>query len=356
QQKGLQLTRVTPGGEDVPAGNQVVFQFNRPVVPVGRMERDASEIPVDITPALKCHWRWMNTSALACQLDDESRLTKATKYMVTMRPGIQAEDGTTISEAHSHTFITQRPHVRYASFREWLTPGTPVVRLSFDQPVTKSSVETRIAYTYPTSETDETLLVEYLKVEKDPYDENDPHLTPVTKEEARRYWLVTPQKELPLDTRVEMKVIPGLVSALGKERGVEQRMIDYHMTYPEFEFVGFSCVDNDGLEILFTDESDQEIGKCNPLGWANLEFSAPVLTSQIKQHLRFTPDLAGGRDDYDPWASREDDTYLDRDHYQQGNFRISLPENLKADRKYTIKTATADLQDEFGRKLKAPIN
>ncbi len=113
QQAELKLTRVTPDGEDVLAGNQVVFQFNRPVVPVGRMERDASEIPVDITPALK----WMNTSALACQLDDENRLRKATKYTVTMRPGIQAEDGTTISEAHTHTFITQRPHVRYASFR-----------------------------------------------------------------------------------------------------------------------------------------------------------------------------------------------------------------------------------------------
>ncbi|OOZ75065.1 large extracellular alpha-helical protein [Solemya velum gill symbiont] len=356
QQTTLQLTRVTPGGEDVPAGNQVVFQFNRPVVPVGRMERDASEIPVDIIPALKCHWRWINTSALACQLDDENRLTKATRYRVTMRPGIQAEDGSTISENHTHTFITQRPHVRYASFREWLTPGTPVIRLSFDQPVTKASVETRIAYVYPTSVTDETLLVEYLKVEKDPYDENDPHLTPGTKEEARRYWLVTPQKELPLGTRVEMKVIPGLVSALGEERGVEQRMIDYHMTYPEFEFVGFSCVDNEGLEILFTEDSDHDLEKCNPLGWANLEFSAPVLTSQIKQHLRFTPDLAGGRDDYDPWASREDDSYLDRDHYQESNFRIHLPEVLKADQQYSITTETADLQDEFGRKLKAPID
>ena len=35
----LKLLRVTPAGEDVPLSAQIVFEFNRPVVPLGRMER-----------------------------------------------------------------------------------------------------------------------------------------------------------------------------------------------------------------------------------------------------------------------------------------------------------------------------
>ena len=35
----LQVLRITPTGMDVPPGRQIVFQFDRAVVPVGRMER-----------------------------------------------------------------------------------------------------------------------------------------------------------------------------------------------------------------------------------------------------------------------------------------------------------------------------
>src|SRR3546814_11528126 len=38
----LQLLRVTPAGNDVPAQSQIVFAFDRDVVPLGRMARDAS--------------------------------------------------------------------------------------------------------------------------------------------------------------------------------------------------------------------------------------------------------------------------------------------------------------------------
>ena len=44
----LRIVRITPTGKDVPAGRQIVFQFDRAVVPVGRMERNASEVPITI--------------------------------------------------------------------------------------------------------------------------------------------------------------------------------------------------------------------------------------------------------------------------------------------------------------------
>jgi len=42
------------------------------------MERNANDIPVDISPPLNCEWRWLNTSALACQLREEAKMQQAT--------------------------------------------------------------------------------------------------------------------------------------------------------------------------------------------------------------------------------------------------------------------------------------
>ena len=52
--KELKILRITPEGNDVATGSQIVIQFNRPVVPIGAMERDAKDIPVKITPSLEC--------------------------------------------------------------------------------------------------------------------------------------------------------------------------------------------------------------------------------------------------------------------------------------------------------------
>ncbi len=91
--EALKITRITPSGADVPPGRQIVFEFNHPVVPLGRMERNASEIPISIEPALSCQWRWLNSSNLACQLDEQHAMAPSTRYNITVRPEIKSEDG-----------------------------------------------------------------------------------------------------------------------------------------------------------------------------------------------------------------------------------------------------------------------
>jgi hypothetical protein len=125
----LHIVRITPAGPDVPPGRQIVFQFDRPVVPLGPMDRDASEIPIAISPKLDCQWRWLNTSALACQLDEKSA-----------NPGIKSEDGATLAEPLGHSFTTERPNVRHAWFKTWKSPGMPLIRIIFNQPVSRASV------------------------------------------------------------------------------------------------------------------------------------------------------------------------------------------------------------------------
>ena len=107
----LEILNITPSGDDVPAGKKIVFQFNRPVVPVGNMGRKASEIPITIEPEIKGHWRWINTSTLAFTLEGGASLKYATKYHITVNPGIKTEDGTTLEKPIEHGFVTARPKV-----------------------------------------------------------------------------------------------------------------------------------------------------------------------------------------------------------------------------------------------------
>jgi hypothetical protein len=143
----LRITRITPSGADVPAGRQIVLQFDRPVVPLGRMSRKGAEIPIVITPSLKCQWRWLNGKSLACQLDDSSALKPATRYTLQIDPGIIALDGSTLDKPVHHTFTTLRPKVRNTWFKTWSGPGTPIIRLTFNQPVFKDSVAQHIYFT-----------------------------------------------------------------------------------------------------------------------------------------------------------------------------------------------------------------
>src|SRR6185312_7862135 len=125
----LEITRITPQGERVPEGREIVIKFNRPVVPIGRMERAAAEIPITITPKTNCQWRWLSPDALSCQLDEKNTLKSATNYVVVIKPGIKAEDGATIAKTITHKFSTELPKVNYASFQTWKSPGTPYIQV-----------------------------------------------------------------------------------------------------------------------------------------------------------------------------------------------------------------------------------
>ena len=55
-------------------------------------ERNASELPITITPQLNCKWRWIDRQALSCHLNGQDRMTQSTKYTITVNPGIAAMD------------------------------------------------------------------------------------------------------------------------------------------------------------------------------------------------------------------------------------------------------------------------
>ncbi|MCP4627480.1 MAG: large extracellular alpha-helical protein [bacterium] len=378
----LQIVRITPTGKDVPAGRQIVFQFDRAVVPVGRMERNASEVLITISPAADCRWRWLNTSALACQLDETSSLKPATRYRILVNPGIKSEDDATLAKPVQHHFITERPAVRHSWFRTWKAPGVPLIRMTFNQPVSRMSVAEHVFMRVGGQKRRRIKL----NVEPDPRDKQAPLFLPVPGEKLalipsdagtsqpagagptagdsirktgfRRVWLVAPVVELPLDRPIELKVEPGLISFDGPQPGAENRVLVAFHTFPEFAFDSVECTDNTNKKITIrAAEAGRDVrGRCNPLKRVALVFSAPVIEDEVKNHVKIIPDLAGERTDYDPWANNHGYSRLRSPHKQGRRYRVWLPEVLRADQTYHLQSDPADFRDEFGRTLPAPID
>ena len=389
--RALNITRISI------AESQILIEFDRPVVPLGRMERAAEELPITIEPQVQCKWRWISTQALACNLDARDYLKPAHEYVITVEPGIEAMDGATTSETVTRSRVTQLPEVSWAWLRTWIHPGVPVFYTQFNQPVARASVEASLYLEI--AGLDDPVAV---TAEPDPDDERPPlYLAPVEREEgethslagegnmappaagreARNVWIVKPSRELPPGRRAVLHVRAGLMSALGPVTGRERREISRTVTFGEFRFLGVSCRNNEGNGIRFLPDGSivrlyryatargsrgegrvvvtKEEALCNPLAGVSLTFSAPVLPSQIARGVRFAPGLAGKRKDYDPWEQVRDYSRLG---WRSGSdrFEVNLPERLQAFQEYRVTSLPpaggeaslpTGIRDEFGRPL-----
>lgn len=363
-QQPLEITRITPEGEDVPAGRQIVITFNRAVVPLGRMERTAEEIPVTIMPALECEWRWINTSSLACNLADAGAMKQSTEYRLTVRPGIAAEDGATIAATAEHRFITRRADVRHNWFQTWRSPGTPVMRVTFNQPVTMKSAEKALSF----EAAGKSVKVKFSQPEYGHAPEEKDGV------KYHRVLIAEPAKELPLDTRVTFKLAPGLVSAEGDAASVMARDVTVFDTFPAFRLLNLRCTANDDTELFFA-PGEKRAERCNPMAPVALRFSVPVMRGQVKEHVMFTPALGAASAADDVWGDLSGEySRLGRAHAKGNGYEVFLPQGLKSMQEYTLRleaqkrgfwarigawlrglfgkaAPVAALQDEFGRAL-----
>lgn len=333
----LKLVRVTPAGDDVPLAAQLVFEFNRPVVPLGRMERQPDEIPIAIMPRLPCVWRWLNTTTLACELGERSPMARATRYTVLVQPGIQAEDGATLDLPVTHTFLTQRPKITEVTHQSWVTPGTPLLLVLFDQPVHGPSIPAHLSVQGPNKK---RIAVNALESPK----------------HKGRGWLIKPLEELPPDTSAVLTVEPGIVSTQGREPGAERRNVYGIDALPALRVLGLSCKlhSQDEPVLLPPVTKRPPPQECDPQQLALL-FSAPVSPEGAKAALRFTPALTAPGSDEDPWDGMSDVAARSRAHKRGQRYRLDLP-NLQWGTKYQLKAAPQQLRDTFGRKLAEAID
>ncbi len=333
-QQPLTMLRITPEGDDVAATRQIVLEFNRPVVAVGNMSRTADEVGITLSPPVNCQWQWLNTSSLSCNLDDKEALKLATTYTMTITPRIAAEDGAVLAEEKIHNFTTARPALQDSYLRTWSSPGKPVFRVRFNQPVTKASASQSV---YFWDEKTQVRVPAYLESEE--LDEATKAVKQTTDQDAFEVWMAAPQTDLPLNTKIALKEGPGLKSNEGEALSIQDRVIREFYTFPEFSFRGVLCRDKENTEVLITPGSAQTDAQlCNPMQPVSLSFTAPIMRSMVKDHVTFAPGLAGGLTDFNPWGDENRDysrLYDDRS-VQDTPYNISLPVYLKAAQDYTL--------------------
>lgn len=356
----LEIARMTPSGDDVPAGREVVFQFNRDVVPLGRMERRADEVPVTFDPPLSCQWRWLNRSALACQLGEKDALHPATKYMAVVKPGIVAEDGAALAAEKSFSFITQRPKVENATFVGWAGPESPVLRVVFDQPVTKASVEKALSFVEKELANGKSGTRHGIVAEP----EAGKSAEEASEKDVRRVWVVTVSGSLPADSDVALKVSPGLVSTQGSETGIEDAEILNFSTFPDFRLLGVRCYKRESFSDVFLSLSDLS-GKdsaaiCDPQKLIGLSFSVPVDNKAFQDSVKISPPLSKTKNS-NPWASWSDFNSVTGAHSRGSDYVVWLPVWLDAETDYKFHAdpvgASVSLKNFFlGRKASALVD
>ncbi|MEK7802348.1 MAG: large extracellular alpha-helical protein, partial [Pseudomonadota bacterium] len=356
----LKVLRVTPEGDDVPTTRQIVIEFNRPVVSLGQMDRTAEEVGVTISPATKCQWRWLNTSSLACQLDEKNSLPLATKFELNIAPRIAAIDGGKLAVAETHHFITERPATGYADFQTWKGPSSPVIRLIFNQPVSKSSVEKSLSFkdilsgkkqasivTADDTDHEAPVVLPLPNEKKFIFFErflrkNDNQTTLMNGEEARRIWILEPKDPLPEDAEISLYRDAGLISAVGPEKCTNPADVVTFRTFPAPRFMGVHCSDNNNQDVLISPNASEKTDqKCSPLRSVSLRFATPMLRSIVKNNIQFMPDLSGGDANLKPWGEENRDySRLGEPYRKDMSYDVWLPIGLKAAQTYTLDIAT----------------
>ncbi|MBF0241628.1 MAG: large extracellular alpha-helical protein [Desulfamplus sp.] len=375
----LTIKRILPSGEDIQNDRQILIQFSRAVVPIGRMERKQEELPIKITtnnpnsPELKGQWRWLNPTDLAFNLDATSQMLPATRYTITINPGVTTQDGATLAEPFIHTFITKRPAISYYQFETWRSPVTPVIALHFNQPVTKDSVVESL-YFAPVNQPENRypILVESHQsrdqLKNQSRNQNiDQNLSDI---QAALVWCLSPVGELPQDSTISLIANPGISSSLGGEKSVDTREVVRFDTFPEPKFAGIRCYTIKDDNPITISPEDSASGKLehivDPRGYTELLFTAPMEFEQIRNNLIFLPDLAQGQKNYDPWANGYNSSYLNYPHTRGEFYSVAIPQYLKAWQQYTIVEKSLEIEqdgaglsiikDVFGRHLISPIN
>ena len=348
-QKGsepFKLLRITPSGENVPPGNQVVFEFNRPVVPLGRMERDAAEIPIKIEPKLDCQWRWLNPSTLSCQLDEKKKLVPSTRYRIQISPVITTQDGVRLGEAISHTFVTELPKVSSTWFKTWVSAGGPRLGIRFNQPVDETTVARHLFFS-----TQKGLRVPAnLEVDPDSHGQDD------LREGA--VWLVGPREELPPGESVSLRVEPGVRSRLGPESSTEKRVLLSFFTFPEFRFLGLECETNAGKTVLISPgQPPSAQPRCNPLGECSMKFSAPVFMEGFKDAAKLTPRISLPRHEDEPDGGFSSYSRLSELRDKDTTYSVVFPwRAVRPFTEYHLQIPIGALKDEFGRPLSEAVD
>lgn len=144
----LRATTILPAesASDVDVQAAVIVSFNQPVVSLGA---DAASLPAafSLQPSVKGSGDWINTSTFAFY--PEPAMAGGTEYTLSLNPDLKTETGVGLEggAASIWTFTTARPRVvSLEPASDQKIPIEPEIKLTFNQPMDTTSVESNFAF------------------------------------------------------------------------------------------------------------------------------------------------------------------------------------------------------------------
>jgi uncharacterized protein YfaS (alpha-2-macroglobulin family) len=356
-QREVKLLRVTSAGVSGSLDGasladelrEIIFEFDNPVVPLGRMARSNLEVTITITPTLNCEWRWLTVSTLSCKLPSDSPAPRATKHEIKIPRIFDLTSQAALKSEKNISFVSLRPAISVAWLTNWIDSTTPSFTLITNQAVSADELSGRLRFV---SKKRDQIKADVSELPSDP----NLQLSPAElAERLGRDWIVKPQQKLPIEEAVNLTVSPGLKALKGEELGIENRIILTTHAFPEFKFIGITCRDLKGKLNLISPTSSHKEFSCDPLNAIQLTFNSPVTKSDLAKTLKFQPEIRGIGAENDPWESVYSRSQRDQDHAKDQAYYLNLPYGLKADTTYSLSAIAGEVRDEFGRTLDRDI-
>ncbi|HLO13326.1 MAG TPA: Ig-like domain-containing protein, partial [Anaerolineales bacterium] len=271
----LQILRFSPEGE-IPIAPLVSVTFNQPMVPLGTIgDFAATDLPVQIEPALPGTWRWLGTKTLTFEYDSKliDRLPKATEYHVTVPAGTKSLTGQLLAESVSWTFKTPPPKIVTTYPDNSPQPLDPIFFIAFDQRIDPTAVLKTISVKAG-SQAVNVMLANQTETEK------DDRVSQLIKDTPEGRWLAfRANQPLPAETNVSVTIESGTPSAEGPLTTTQAQSFSFS-TYAPLRIEEYRC---SGYE-----------NRCPPLDSFYIRFNNPLDTNtDVKDLLQVEPEIPG---------------------------------------------------------------
>ncbi|MYD46441.1 MAG: hypothetical protein F4W92_08825 [Gammaproteobacteria bacterium] len=362
--KPLKIRAIYPAGEEVAASDRITIEFNQNIVSLGASMFVDDVVPIDIEPAVDCEWNWVKLNTLQCDLPVDTDLDNATRYKVTVRPGIKAPNGQVLSDEYVHMFETILPAIQSTWLVSWKSPTQPILNVSFNQDLTLDSLQERL------------LMFDSVSGKEIPT-EICPYFLGLNSEFRNDYFgqhqtykifdqtecdtdgrigddvLVLPIELLSPNARVSLILLPGVESATGSMTSQKRAIVDAETsTFNEFRLLGLLCQDVQGNDLfLAVDQTHEQT--CKVHSRFRLVFSSRFNQHETGMFVQIHTPSTGENERasvYYP-GSRHPKGYR---YHIRGDFRSSLtykilvvPREETGDSSENI----VHVQDGFGRPL-----
>ncbi|MXZ44016.1 MAG: hypothetical protein F4Z01_03435 [Gammaproteobacteria bacterium] len=362
--KPLKIRAIYPSGEEVSASDRITIEFNQNIVALGASMFVDDVVPIDIEPAVDCEWNWVKLNTLQCELPVDTDLDSATRYKVTVRPGIKAPNGQMMSDKYVHVFETAVPSINFSRIVSWKSPTEPILRVVFNQDIEIDSLRDRLLLVDSVSGKEISTTIcptdrqfesqfrddffgrkqKYQVFNRDNCDFDRYHDDSV---------IVLPNEPLAPESKVSLLLLPGVKGTPGKLLSKERELVETVITtFGEFRFLGLTCQDVHGNDLFHAVDQSQE-NSCSVNSNIWLHFSSRFPQRSIGHLIHTEPSIELSNTwRYTTWRhsqkTKSVDYLIRRDVRPNTSYRLYV---AAIDQENNETDSLVQVRDGFGRPL-----